>query len=171
LTFRAFTLIELLVVIAIIGILAAVGVVAYNGYTLSAKRAATLQNYKMASKFIGNTFALCGAQGGNITISSGNIIDCDSINNITNVIKIADTFKDHFIKINIKNPYDNNAPSIIRTGSGGDNVNGRLRLDETDCKSSGGKSGYKKIVLWVKTHKDHENKTFLIDNWQQWCDK
>jgi len=43
-----------------------------------------------------------------------------------------------------KNPYDNSAPSIIRTGSGGDTVNGRLRLDETDCRNSGGKGGYKK---------------------------
>ena len=96
-----------------------------------------------------------------------------NISNAINVLESNDVLSTviRLIKIGVKNPYDDNAPSIIRTGSGGDNVNGRLRLDETDCKSSGGKGGYKKLVLWVKTHKDHENKTFLMDNWQQWCDK
>ena len=49
---KAFTLIELLVVVAIIGILAAVGVVAYNGYTSSAKKAVVKQNHKTVAKWI-----------------------------------------------------------------------------------------------------------------------
>ena len=42
---KAFTLIELLVVVAIIGILAAVGVVAYNGYTSATKIAVKTNSY------------------------------------------------------------------------------------------------------------------------------
>ena len=47
---KGFTLIELLVVVAIIGILAAVGVVAYNGYISSAKKKVTESNYKSLIK-------------------------------------------------------------------------------------------------------------------------
>ena len=47
---KGFTLIELLVVVAIIGILAAVGVVAYNGYTSSAKESAVRNNFKSVVK-------------------------------------------------------------------------------------------------------------------------
>ena len=55
----AFTLIELLVVVAIIGILAAVGVVAYNGYTSSAKKAAVKSNLKSVTKFINTELMKC----------------------------------------------------------------------------------------------------------------
>ena len=47
---KGFTLIKLLVVVAIIGILAAVGTVAYNGYTSSAKKTVSEQNHKMMVK-------------------------------------------------------------------------------------------------------------------------
>ena len=64
---KAFTLIELLVVVAILGILAAVGVVAYNGYTTSAKITATKQQHQTIKNFIKASYGLC-ALGNNYIV-------------------------------------------------------------------------------------------------------
>ena len=54
---KGFTLIELLVVVAIIGALAAVGVVAYNGYTAAAKKNSSKAIHANAVKYIASELA------------------------------------------------------------------------------------------------------------------
>ena len=56
---KGFTLIELLVVVAIIGILSAVGVVAYNGYTSGAKKSACKANHKTMVKTVYENIMWC----------------------------------------------------------------------------------------------------------------
>ena len=82
---KAFTLIELLVVVAIIGILAAVGVVAYNGYTSAAKKAVVKANHKLILKTMLNEFKKCelDSSSGILNMNGKNLIDCSDIINST----------------------------------------------------------------------------------------
>ena len=98
---RAFTLIELLVVVAIIGILAAVGVVAYNGYTSAAKVNGSKENHKTMVKYTTTVLTLCSLQS---TVSlkdkNGNTVSRDCSQPFS---QWDGYMRDHFIGSGYKN--------------------------------------------------------------------
>jgi type IV pilus assembly protein PilA len=108
---KGFTLIELLVVVAIIGILAAVGTVAYQGYTSGAKKNATKSNHASTVKYIAAELAKCSM--GESDVMSDNL-DCSVVSTSGKVsagaiLALAD----------FKNPYVTANAAIAAPGTAG----------------------------------------------------
>ena len=118
---KGFTLIELLVVVAIIGILAAIGVVSFSGFTGSAKINATKANHAQAIKSISAELKKCEIQGGSLSLMSTsgsatvNSVSCAKSSTTTAAMVTA--FVNHFNNSKFTNPYDPTSSGFATSGS------------------------------------------------------
>jgi len=112
---KAFTLIELLVVVAIIGILAAVGVVSFGGFTGSAKTNSTKANHAAAIKSLSAELKKCEIQGGSITLKTGTVVQCTKSG--TSTAAFATAYIAHLNAEGFKNPYDTSQNAFNSTGT------------------------------------------------------
>jgi len=96
---KGFSLIELLVVIAIIGVLSAVGITAYSGYTADAKKKVAIAQHKQVISMVNAEMAKCAGGAGNFIWTGA----CTS--NPTEVLLIAYINGTGAAQMGMQNPY------------------------------------------------------------------
>ena len=135
---KGFTLIELLVVVAIIGILAAVGVVAYNGYTSAAKKNSSKTMHAQVMKYIAAEATKCSIDDGSEIFGSKGTGDTPAALNCNNMTaaKIVSHLTGADSPMEHRDPFDGGASVVSAAPEvGGKNDaagNVVLTVDATD---------------------------------------